>query len=90
MMIDGLVLMIITKGELWKFVSTMMFWLGGQFLYMELLRNPMDWTGEDIAVFCLALMCICLITLMQLARLSLLLQNLLKDWRYLLFSINLD
>lgn len=55
MMIDGLVLMIITKGDLWKFVSTMMFWLGGQFLYMELLRNPMDWTGEDIAVFCLAL-----------------------------------
>jgi len=53
-MVDGLVLMIITKGELWKFVSTIMFWVGGQFLYMEFCRNPMDWTDTDIYVFILA------------------------------------
>jgi len=55
MMIDGLVLMMITKGDFWKFVSTIMFWLGGQFLYMELLRNPMDWNDSDIMVFVLSL-----------------------------------
>ena len=50
MFVHGFVFMMLMSGQFWKVVSTLMFWVGSQLLYMEIWRNPMDWTNADIWV----------------------------------------
>ena len=50
MFVHGFVFMMLMNGQVWRVVSTLMFWVGSQLLYMELWRNPMDWTNTDVWV----------------------------------------
>lgn len=54
MFVDGFVFMMLMRGKIWKVVSTLMFWGGSHLLYMELSRNPMNWTDLDLVVFGIA------------------------------------
>ncbi len=48
MMNCGLMFMLISKGIIMKYVSTGMFAIGGQFLYMEVAGDPQNWTTVNI------------------------------------------
>ena len=46
----GLVAMVLGRGKIMKVVSVALFSFAGQFLIMEFMGNPQDWSNRDLVI----------------------------------------